>query len=414
MSGRAVAVTGLGLVTPAGIGHQANWRRLCEGRSTARADPDLVGLEPQVTCRVEGFDPSALLGPRDARRLDRVAQFAVVAARQAVQHAGLALDNPAKHRIAVVMGCGMGGMTTLEAQHRNLLQHGPDSVSPLTIPMFLSNMPAAQVGIGLGTTGPNLVVNTACASGATAIGIGRQLLLDGQCDIVIAGASEAAITPLVVTAFRRMRALSRRAEEPERASRPFDADRDGFVIAEGAAALLLERPADARRRGARVLANLVGFAASEDAYHLSDPHPQGQGAEQAIHDALADAGASARDVHHINAHGTSTRLNDHIEAQVLRRIFGHAPAVTSTKGVTGHTLGAAGAVEAAYTVLALQHSLVPPTANLNRLDPEIDINIVAGQPRPLAIRQALSTSFGFGGQNAALVFASPRQRRTAF
>lgn len=400
-----VAVTGLGLVTPAGIGQAENWRRICAGESTAQL-LSLPGLGPRIACQVPDFDPVARLGARNARRLDRFTQLAMVAAREAVQDAGLTLDAETRPRTAVVMGNGLGGMATLEAQHHKLLTDGPDFVSPLLMPMFLPNMAAAQLAIDLGATGPNLMVGTACAAGATAIGIARQLLLSGACDLVIAGGAESALTPLTLTAFDRLRALSRRTAEPALASRPFDAERDGFVIAEGAGVLVLERTTDARRRGARIRAELVGFGASGDAHHVTDPAPDGQGAETAVRTALAEAGATPADVAHVNAHGTATVLNDRVEAALLARVFPHAPAITATKGVTGHALGAAGAIEAACTVLAVQNSTIPPTANVEKVDPEFDLNLVTEAPRHHPIPLALSTSFGFGGQNAALLFAA--------
>ena len=404
MAGCPAAVTGLGLYTPAGLGVAECWARVGAGLPTARRDPALAGLPVDFSCRVR-VEPSEVLGGRAARRMDRFVQLAVVAAREAVADAGLnrATWDPA--RIAVVLGCADGGPGTVEAQHRVLLEETAARVSALLLPMQLANMSAGTVSIDLGITGPSLVAATACASGATAIGLARDLLTLDRCDVVLAGGSEAMITPLVMAGFAQMGALSRRADDPQTASRPFDAARDGFVAAEGAAVLVLERPADARARGARVHALVGGFGASADAHHLTAPDPDGRGCEQAVRSALADAGISPGDVDHINAHGTSTVLNDLVEAQMIDRVFGDRPVVTSTKGVTGHMFGAAGAAEAAFCVLALEHQLVPPTANLTDLDARIGIQ-VATRPVEGRLQVAVSNSFGFGGQNAVLVVTS--------
>jgi 3-oxoacyl-[acyl-carrier-protein] synthase II len=338
--------------------------------------------------------------------MDRFSQFAVVAAREAVADAGLdptAWDNA---RVGVVLGCAEGGFSTLEQQHRVLLDEAPTRVSPFLLPMQLPNMAAGQVSIDLGLTGPSMVVTTACASGATAIGLARDLLTLNRCDVVLAGGSEAIVTPLVITGFAQMGALSGRVSDPSCASRPFDEARDGFVASEGAAILVLERSADARARGARARALVAGFGATADAYHITAPDPNGRGCEQALRTALADAQIGSDQVDHVNAHGTSTPLNDLIEAQVIGRVLGDRPLVTSTKGVTGHMFGAAGAAEAAFAVLALEHQLVPPTANLTRLDPRISGVQVADQPVRRHIEVAVSNSFGFGGQNAVLVITA--------
>jgi len=401
-----VAVTGLGLVTPAGIGAAANWAAVCAGRSTADRDPALAGQLVDISCRVPGFDPVALLGPRPARRLDRFVQFAVVALREALRDAGLDAPGAAGGaRVGVVVGCADGGPSTVEVQHRTLLERSPDQVSALLLPMQLPNMLAGQLSIECGATGPSMVVATACASGTTAIGLARDLLLANRCDVVITGGSEAMVTPLVMAGFSQMKALSRRTAQPRSASRPFDRDRDGFVAGEGAGILVLERIGDAAARGVRVRARIAGFGASADAHHVTAPDPDGRGAEQAIRAALADAGRTGTDVDHVNAHGTGTPSNDVVESRALHRTVGERALVTSTKGVTGHLFGAAGAVEAAYTVLALEEQLVPPTANLDEPDPQVRVP-VAQKPTPLRMSTALTTSFGFGGQNAALVVSA--------
>ncbi|MFJ2607125.1 beta-ketoacyl-[acyl-carrier-protein] synthase family protein [Streptomyces sp. NPDC087425] len=403
MTSRAdLAVTGLGLVTPAGVGVERNWAAIRAARSTAAAlDPLLAELPVPFSCRVPGFDAEALLGGRRAHRLDRFVQFALVAAAEAVSDAGL---DPAAWdgaRVGVVLGNASGGTQTFEEQHTVFLEQKPQRVTPLLLAMYLPNMLAGQVAMEFGATGPNLVVATACASGSTAIATACDLLTLGRCDVVLTGGSEALITPLVMAGFARMGALSRRSDDPGGASRPFDAERDGFVAGEGAGLLVLERTADARARGARVRARITGHGSTADAHHITAPHPEGHGLEQAMRRALAEAGAGPEDVGYVNAHGTSTPLNDLAEARTLRRVLPHGPLVSSTKGVTGHLLGAAGAIEAAYTVLAVEHGVVPPTANLTAPDPEIDLALpTTGTPHRIGL--ALSNSMGFGGQNTVL------------
>ncbi|MEW9532089.1 beta-ketoacyl synthase [Microbispora sp. NPDC049125] len=404
MAGMDVAVTGLGLVTPAGNDTARSWQTICAGQPTADVDPGLAGNPVSISCRVTGFDPEELLGARRAHRLDRFVQFAVIAAREAVADSGLDPATWDGARVGVVMGTAGGGAATFEAQHRVLMEESPSWVSPLTLPMHLPNMVAGQLAMEFGATGPDLVVATACASGATALGTARDLLQLGRCDVVLAGGTEALLNPVTMAGFAKMGALSKRQDMPAEASRPFDVDRDGFVGGEGAALLVLERVDDARARGARIRARLVGYGATADAHHVTAPHPDGVGIEAAVRAALADAGAVPSDVGHVNAHGTSTPLNDLVEATMLSRVLPHRPLVTSTKGVTGHMMGAAGAVEAAFSVLAVEQGLVPPTANLNKLDPKIDID-VAARVTPRRIDLAISDSFGFGGQNAVLAFA---------
>lgn len=401
-----VVVTGLGLVTAAGVGTEPAWRAVCAGKSTAATDPALSGLPVDFSCRVPEFDARALLGRRATMLYDRFVQLGLIAADEAVADAGLDPATWDGTRVGVVVGCGVGGAGTWETQHATFRDDGPDRVSSLLMPMMLPNMVAGHMGIRFGATGPNLTTATACASGATAIGVARDMLRQGVCDIVLAGGTEAAVVPLIVTGFSRMRALSTRGESPATASRPFDTDRDGFVIGEGSGILVLERADHAAARGARVRARLVGYGASADAYHATAPDPAGAGVERAVRAVLLDAGAVPSDVDHVNAHGTSTPLNDLAEARVLARCLGHGPAVTSTKGVLGHTLGAAGAIEAALTVLTLENGLIPPTANLESQDPEIDVDVVTKEARRRPVGLALTNSFGFGGQNAVLAFAA--------
>lgn len=406
MPGIDAAVTGLGLVTSAGIGIENNWATVCAGQPAAALDPALETAPVRLSCRVPGFDAAVHLGARRAHRIDRFVQLALVAAREALTDAGLDPATWDGSRVGVVLGCGDGGSATFERAARVLMEEGARWVSPLLHPMHLLNMLAGQVAIEFGATGPNMVVTTACASGTTAIGMARDLLALDRCDIVLTGGSESTLTPVVISGFAQMGALSRRHDDPARASRPFDADRDGFVAGEGAGILVLERPGHARARGARIRARVVGYGATADAHHVTAPHPQGRGIEAAMRAALADAGAAPGDVAHVNAHGTGTPLNDLTEAEALRRVLPHGPLVTSTKGVTGHLLGAAGAVEAAYTVLAVERGLVPPTANLDRLDPGVDLDI-ATAPTRRTVDLALTNSLGFGGQNAVLAMAAP-------
>ncbi len=399
------AVTGLGLVSPGGVGTEAGWAAVRDGRPTAALDPALDGAPVRLSCRVPDFDADVLLGARRALRLDPFTQFALVAAREAIADAGLDPQTWDGARVGVVLGCADGGPGTVEIQHQALLRDGPSRVSPLLLPMQLPNMLAGQTAIEFGATGPNLVVATACASGATAIGTARDLLVLDRCDVVLAGGSEAMITPLVMTGFARMGALSRREDDPATASRPFDAERDGFVAGEGAGVVVLERAADARARGARIRARVVGHGTSADAHHMTSPDPAGRGVEAAVRAALADADAAPADVQHINAHATSTPLNDLAEGQVISRVFAGAPLVTGTKGVTGHLLGAAGAVETVLTVLTVERGLIPPTASLEMLDPRLDIKVATTATRA-PVELALSHSFGFGGQNAVLAIAA--------
>ncbi|MFB7512729.1 beta-ketoacyl-[acyl-carrier-protein] synthase family protein [Streptomyces sp. NPDC056144] len=399
-----VAVTGLGLVTPAGIGVEESWRVIREGRGTQAAEvPELKTATTRTACRVPGFDGAELLGMRRAHRLDLFSQFALVAVREALADAGLDPESWDGTRVAVVMGNSTGGLASLSDAHEAFAQDGPRAVPPLLLPLYLPNMAAGQVAIEFHALGPCLAVSTACASGATALGTARDLLLAGRCDIAIAGGTEAPLTPLCVSGFANLGALAS-APDPSTSSRPFDVTRDGFVIAEGAGVVVLEREADARARGGRVRALLAGYGASADAHHPTSPHPEGRGLALALRGALADAGLSGSDIDHVNAHGTGTPRGDAAEAAVLREVVGQ-PVVTSVKGVTGHALAAAGAIEAVCTVLSVETGEVPPTANLTELDPRMDIDV----PRTVVrrpVRAAISTSIGFGGQNAALVMTS--------
>ncbi|MGP8304419.1 beta-ketoacyl-[acyl-carrier-protein] synthase family protein [Streptomyces inhibens] len=404
MSAREVAVTGLGLVTPAGVGVAATWQGVLGGESAAAGDPALAELPVSFCCRVPDFDAAERLGRRLSWRLDRFAAMALVAAREAVADAGLGAGGWDPMRVGVVLGVGTASMERYEAEFHKLAGGRATDISPLAIPRSVPNMVAGELGMDLQVRGPNLTVSTACASGATALGTARQLLLADVCDVVVAGGSESLCSRVPAACFHQMGALSRRGDDPAGASRPFDAERDGFVLAEGAGVLVLERVEHARARGAKARAYLAGYGASCDAYHFTAPHPEGRGAVEALEAALGDAGMEPGDIDHVNAHGTSTVLNDRAEARALRQVFRRPPPVTAVKGVLGHSAGGAGAIEAACTVLTLQEQVVPPTANLQCLDPDIDLDVVSKAPRQLRMSAAVSNSFGFGGQNAVLVF----------
>ena len=402
-SGTAVAVTGVGLVTPAGADEHSFWEGLCAGHSTARRRPELAGLPVDFACAADDIDLDAAVGGRSVWRMARFVKLAVVAARQAVADAGL---DPAVWdggRVGVVLGVGVGGVSVLVDNAARLAASGPDAVSPLLVPMMIPNAAAGEVAIALKAGGPSLAPATACASGATAVAVARDLLLGGS-DVVVAGGSESVLTPLVVTAFARMGALSTRTDDPAGASRPFAADRDGFVIGEGAAMLVLERAEAARARGGRARALLTGAGSSTDAHHPTAPAPDGRGAERAVRAALDQSGWAAGEVDHINAHGTSTPLNDAMETTLISRLFPHRPPVTAPKGVVGHTLAAAGAIEAVATVLTLERSLVPPIANLDSLPDAFPLDCAVKEPRHQRVERAVSHSFGFGGHNVALAF----------
>lgn len=405
MTRAAVSVTGLGMLTPAGTGAEATWRGVLAGTSTAAPDPALAGLPVDFSCRVPDFHPEAHLGDRALWRTDRCTQLAVVAAREAVRDADLDPTTWDGTRVAVIIGTCWSGRRSGEDAHHDLLREGPDTVPPTLVPKVLFNMPAAEVSMALEARGASLGVSSACASGAHAIALGRDLLASDACDVAITGGTDSATTPLLASAFHRMGALSRRRDDPAAASRPFDAGRDGFVLGEGAAVLVLERTADALRRGATPRATLAGCASTCDALHVTAPHPEHRVAEAALTTALQEGGLAPHDIDHINAHGTATLRGDAIEGLLIARVFPHAPAVTSPKGALGHTFGASGAIEAALTVLTLQHQLIPPTVNLDAVDPDIPpLDLVTKTAREQRVDAAVSHAFGFGGHNTVLAF----------
>jgi 3-oxoacyl-[acyl-carrier-protein] synthase II len=403
------AVTGLGMVTAAGIGAERTWREVCSATrpSGVGPHPALEGLTCDFVYTVDGLDIDARLGVATHRLMDRFAHLAVVAAREAVEDAGLDPATWDGERVAVVIGSAHGGLPFYDEQQAVLAERGPRRVSPKLSVVVTVNSGTGSVCRDLGARGPGLSLSTACASGTDAIGTAYQLLRAGACDIAIAGGAESACSRLLIASGCRMKAFSTRRENPSAAVRPFDADRDGFVVGEGAGLLVLERPEHARARGATVKAQLRGYGSTNDAYAAAAPHPDGAGLERALRTALADADMSAGDVDHVNAHGTSTVLNDLVEGAVLHRVCGDRPLVTSTKSMTGHTLGACGGIETALTVLALQHQTVPPTVNLESQDPEIPVEVVAKEARPARLECAVKTSLGFGGHNAALVLTRP-------
>jgi len=407
---RRVVVTGLGLVTPLGNDVESTWSGLIEGRSGAAPITlfDATDQDVRFACEVKQFDPSLFMDPKEVKRSDRFVQFSLATADQAVQAADLreALPGLPKERFGVIVGSGIGGLMTLETQHLRMLDRGPRRVSPFFIPMFIADMAAGLISMRYGARGPNYATVSACASSAHALGLAYRSIRSGEADVMIAGGAEATITPLCTAGFAAMKALSTRNDDPATASRPFDKYRDGFVLGEGAAALVLEALEHARARGAPILAELVGFGQSADAYHMTAPAPEGAGAQVAIRSALADAGIESEDVDYVNAHGTSTPQNDATETAALKNVFGdHAYdlVVGSTKSMTGHTLGAAGAVEGAISALACQRGLIPPTINFEELDPECDLDYAHQGPVERDVRIAISNSFGFGGHNVTLV-----------
>ncbi|MGH2755710.1 MAG: beta-ketoacyl-ACP synthase II [Actinomycetota bacterium] len=404
---RQVCVTGLGVVTPIGVGSQAMWDGLMSGRSGAGPITgfDAASLPVRIACEVPDFDPAPHVTAREAARLDRFAQMAVHAAGEAYAQAGLN-GSVEPERAGAIVGSGIGGLRTIVEEHSALIESGPRGVSPFMVPKLMPNGAAAAIAMKFGLAGPNFAPASACATGAHAIGEAARCVEAGLADVMLAGGSEAAITPLAVAAFARMGALSGRNDDPLVASRPFDSGRDGFVFGEGAGILVLESRDHADRRGAEVLAEITGYAATCDAHHATQPDPEGRGATRAMLGAMKDAGIGPPDVDHVNAHGTSTPFNDRIETHAIKAAFeveAKRVPVSSTKSQMGHLLGAAGAVEAGICVLALQNQVVPGTINLTDPDPDCDLDHVSDGPREADLSVVMSNSFGFGGQNACLI-----------
>lgn len=407
--GRRVVVTGLGAITPCGLSIDTMWKQICHGVSgiSTIGRFDTANFPVRIAGEVHDFHPEAYLDKREIRRTDRFVQFAIAASQQAVDHAGLKITESESDRVGVYIGTAFGGLESLEAVHIQLLEKGPNRVSPLFPAIVLGNLAAGQVSIRFGAGGPNNSSVTACAAGAHSIGEAFHLIVRGAADVMIAGGTEAVITPLAVSAFSNMRALSTRNDAPQEASRPFDQDRDGFVMAEGAGVLILEDFHHARHRGAQVYAEIVGYGSASDAYHLTAPCPDGAGAARCMRNAIQDAGLSPDAVDYINAHATSTPAGDVAETEGIKAVFkarAHAIPISATKSMTGHLLGAAGAVESILTILALHHGILPPTINYQHADPECDLDYVPNQARQVPIRTAMCNAFGFGGTNASLVF----------
>ena len=405
---RRIVVTGMGAVTPLGMGVEATWEGLRSGRSgiSKISHFDASDFSSQIAGEVDGFDPADWLEPLEVRHTDRFTQFAVAAAKMAVDDAGLDFERIDRDRVGVLIGSGIGGTATWEEQHRILMAKGPGRVSPFFIPMIILDMASGRVAMIFGVRGPNLGLATACATSAHAIGEASEIVKRGDAEAMIAGGSEAAVSPLAVAGFCSMRALSRRNDEPERASRPFDRDRDGFVMAEGAGIVVLEELEHARRRGAQIHGEVIGYGMSGDAYHITQPSPDGYGMALAMESALRDAKISPDDVDYINAHGTATPTGDPAETLALKKVFGdraRSIPCSSTKSMTGHLLGAAGAVELIACLLSIRDGVIAPTINLDTPDPECDLDYVPLEARAQAVKVAMSNSFGFGGHNAILV-----------
>jgi len=406
---RRVVVTGIGLVIPTGIGVETAWKNICEGRSgigpLTRFDTN--GYETKIAGEVKEFNPELYIDKKEIKKMDLFVQFALAATKEAIEDAHLKIVPENSERIGVIVGTGLGGLPSLEKYHKILLERGPSRVSPFFIPMLIANMASGQIAMQFGPKGPNTCVVTACATGAHSIGDAFRVILYGDADVMIAGGTEANIAPLSVSGFNAMKALSTRNEEPEKASRPFEKNRDGFVIAEGAGILILEELEHALSRKAKIYGEVIGYGYTGDAYHITAPSPGGEGAARCMRMAIRDAGLKPQDIDYINAHGTSTPLNDATETQAIKTVFGgdakRIP-VSATKSMTGHLLGAAGSTEAIFSILALREGILPPTINYDEPDPQCDLDFVPNVARRQAINVAMSNAFGFGGTNATLIF----------
>ncbi len=406
---RRVVVTGVGLVSPLGIGTGANWQALCAGQTGIGPISrfDATHFSARIAGEVKGFDPLQFVEKKDVKKMDVFIQLAIAASQFAMDDAKLKVNPECATRTGVFIASGIGGFSTIEREHKALIEGGPRRISPFFIPAAIINLAAGQVSIRFGAKGPNSATCTACSASAHAIGDAFEIIRRNDADVMIAGGSEAAITPMGVGGFAAMRALSTRNDDPQRASRPFDKDRDGFVMGEGSGVIILEELEFARRRGASIYAELVGYGMSADAFHITAPSEDGDGGMRVMQAALKQAGIAPSEVDYINAHGTSTPYNDKLETLAIKRLFGdHARklAISSTKSMTGHLLGAAGGLEAGITVLAIRNQMIPPTINYETPDPECDLDYVPNTKRAASIDYALSNSFGFGGTNGALLF----------
>jgi 3-oxoacyl-[acyl-carrier-protein] synthase II len=404
-----VVVTGIGAISPVGLTAKENWESIVAGRSGIRPISlfDASGYSCRIAGEARGYQPEKYFQSKDLKKLDRFIQFALIAADEALQHSSVKIESENSHRVGVCIGVGLGGLKTIQNEFTELVERGPRRVSPFFIPMVIANMAAGQVSIRYGLKGPNTCLTTACSSSAHAVGEAFRLLARGDADVMVAGGAEAAVCELGVAGFCALRALSSRNEEPTRASRPFDKDRDGFVVSEGSAVLILESLDHAKKRQVPILAEIVGYGLNSDGYHMTQPSPDGSGGAACMKLALKDAGLDASSIDYVNAHGTSTPIGDIMETLAIKAVFGsHAKklAVSSTKSMTGHLLGAAGAIEAMYCVQAIGHQVAPPTTNLDNPSPECDLDYVPNQPQERRLRFVLTNSFGFGGTNATLIF----------
>jgi 3-oxoacyl-[acyl-carrier-protein] synthase II len=404
---RRVVITGIGLITPIGLDQKSSFGNLIEGRSGIKPFEgfDASGLRTRFGGEVRGFDVTKYLSKQEERRTDRYSQLALAASDEAMKDAGFSIPESMTNQVGVLMGVALGGLRSMEENHITLREKGAKRLSPMMVPMMLANTAPGLIAIRHGAGGPNYTLTSACASGAHAIGESAALIASGQCSAVITGGAEAVLTEFGVGGFCAMHALSTRNDAPERASRPFCIDRDGFVISEAACVLILEELEAARRRGAQIYAEIRGYGRTCDAHHITAPHPEGRGVMQALRQALSTAEVSADQIGHVNAHATSTPAGDGGEARAIREILGPNVPVTAPKSMIGHTLGAAGAVEAAFTALSLKHQLIPPTINYDTPDPECAINVVGKEARPTPMTHALSNSFGFGGTNVSLLLS---------
>jgi len=411
---KRVVITGIGILAPNGTGKEVFWQALTEGKSgigtVTRFKTD--DFPTKIAGEVRDFDPGKFFDRKEAKRMDRFTQFAVAGTKLAIEDAGLNLESIDSERLAVVFGTGIGGMETLEEQARILAEKGPGRVSPFFVPMMIANMAAGQISISIGAKGPNYTIVNACATGTNAVGDAYKLLQRGEADAVITGGSEASVTPLAFAGFCSMKAMSTRNNEPDRASRPFDRDRDGFVLSEGAGVLLLETLEHAKSRGAHIYTEVIGYGSSADAFHITAPVPGGEGAAASMQAALNDAKLKPEEVEYINAHGTSTDLNDKLETLAIKKVFGakaYDIPISSTKSMTGHLLGAAGAIELIACCMAIEKGIIPPTINYETPDPDCDLDYVPNKARRQQVAVALSNSFGFGGHNATVILKKYNQ-----
>lgn len=408
MSKRRVVITGIGIHSPVGLGLEANWQNIIAGKSGISSIDsfDTTGMPASIAGQVLDFDPENWMDKKSCRKMDRFIQLGMAAGLDAMADSGLEITDENAPRVGVHIGAGIGGLTTIESQTKTLFDRGPRRISPFYIPSSIINMISGNLSISLGAKGPNLAIVTACATGTHSIGDAGRLIEYGDADVMFAGGAESSITPTAMAGFGNAKTLSTRNNDPQAASRPWDKARDGFVMGEGAAVLVLEEYEHARKRGAKIYAELAGFGLSGDAYHMTSPVPDGEGAARCMDNAMRNAGVNPQQVDYINAHGTSTPLGDVAETKAVKRAMGdHAStvAVSSTKSMTGHLLGAAGAIEAVYATLAVKHQVVPPTINLDDPDPECDLDYVPGTAREMKIDVAMSNSFGFGGTNGTLI-----------